>query len=399
MRPGTVIAGPLADTLRAGHLGQDVLDWLKTNFNKTELELGQCLCLLQEGPCECDLCLTCAKFVTTLQYEPRLRERLCLGRQLADDAHERRWSREVERHGGPSRGSRRFSMTWASRTEMTNDIDGPRGLAASGKEPPMRSASKRHLFAGSRLSEALAFAAWSATDKLATWPPDDLLNTAEADVTEQLVELAAIEVPFLARGEARLEPSREVMVKARDFGRQFNVTVTRFTLVVPVTGASSTFGMTASRIAGSVVPGVIDDFEGVLRLHCDNPDNPAQARAYFERTLDQIEQRLKWTRTDIQAHNQQVAKQLPAAVAQRRAKLLSDRDLQASIGYPIVKRLDADSHSVPVKRRTITPARPTRPSGHLESPSSRNPPSMRPTTRRSWLSCGTPATPWSVAPA
>jgi len=64
LQPGAVIAGPLAETLRAGQLDQDALDWLKTNFYKTELELGHCLRLPQEGPCECDLYLTCAKFVT-----------------------------------------------------------------------------------------------------------------------------------------------------------------------------------------------------------------------------------------------------------------------------------------------------------------------------------------------
>jgi Phage integrase family len=37
VRPGAVIAGPLADTLRAGQAGQDALDWLKTNCYKTEL--------------------------------------------------------------------------------------------------------------------------------------------------------------------------------------------------------------------------------------------------------------------------------------------------------------------------------------------------------------------------
>jgi integrase len=98
LQPGAVIAGPLADTLRAGQLGQDALDWLKTNFYKTELELGHCLRLPQEGPCECDLYLTCAKFVTTPQYAPRLRERLCLEQQLADDAQARGWEREVDRH-------------------------------------------------------------------------------------------------------------------------------------------------------------------------------------------------------------------------------------------------------------------------------------------------------------
>jgi integrase len=98
LKPGAVIAGPLADTLRTGHLGQDALDWIKTNFYKTELELGHCLRLPQEGPCECDLYLTCAKFITTPQYVPRVRERLQVERQLARDAEDRGWDREAGRH-------------------------------------------------------------------------------------------------------------------------------------------------------------------------------------------------------------------------------------------------------------------------------------------------------------
>jgi len=98
LQPGAVIAGPLAETLRAGQLGQDALDWIKTSFYKTELELGHRLRLPQEGPCECDLYLTCAKFVTTPQYAPRLRDRLCLERQLAGDAQIRGWDREADRH-------------------------------------------------------------------------------------------------------------------------------------------------------------------------------------------------------------------------------------------------------------------------------------------------------------
>ncbi|WTW98182.1 site-specific integrase [Streptomycetaceae bacterium NBC_01309] len=98
LQPGAVIAGPLADTLRSGALDQDALNWLKTNFYKTELELGRCLRLPQEGPCECDLYLTCAKFVTTPRYAPRLRDRLCTERQLITDARDRGWEREIERH-------------------------------------------------------------------------------------------------------------------------------------------------------------------------------------------------------------------------------------------------------------------------------------------------------------
>lgn len=98
LEPGAILAGPQADVVRAGRLDQDSLDWLKTNFYKTELELGHCLRLPQEGPCECDIYLTCPKFLTTKKYAPRLRERLCTEQQLAADAEDRGWAREVERH-------------------------------------------------------------------------------------------------------------------------------------------------------------------------------------------------------------------------------------------------------------------------------------------------------------
>ncbi len=96
--PGATIAGPCAQTLRSGELPPTAVDWLKSNFFKTELELGRCLRLPQEGPCECDLYLTCAKFVTTPEYAPRLRRRLRIEQELIEDARTHGWQREVERH-------------------------------------------------------------------------------------------------------------------------------------------------------------------------------------------------------------------------------------------------------------------------------------------------------------
>ena len=96
--PGALIAGPLAATLRSRAMPPDSLAWLKANFFRTELELGHCLRLPEEGPCECDLYLTCAKFVTTPEYAPRLRERRLREIALADDARVRGAGREAERH-------------------------------------------------------------------------------------------------------------------------------------------------------------------------------------------------------------------------------------------------------------------------------------------------------------
>lgn len=98
LTPNAVLAGPQAEAIRNGELSQEAVNWLKTNFYKTELELGRCLRLPQEGPCECDLYLTCSKFVTTPAYADRLRNRVTIEQQLAADAEQRGWGREVERH-------------------------------------------------------------------------------------------------------------------------------------------------------------------------------------------------------------------------------------------------------------------------------------------------------------
>jgi hypothetical protein len=219
-----------------------------------------------------------------------------------------------------------------------------------------------YLFAGDRLGDVLFAAARQAEKRLAGWPADDLLSREEADVADQLISLATIEVPSLARGKAWLGPPREAHPYVGDATVRFG-TVTRFTLVVPVTGDPSLFGMRSGILSAgfSGIRGEIDHPGKALRLHCDNPGNPAQAKAYFDRLLDKIEQRLERTRADIEGHNQKMARQLPAAVARRRAKLLEDRDLGTSIGYPTKKRPDATSYSVPLTRRQITLGRPARP--------------------------------------
>lgn len=117
--PGATIAGPAAEALRSGDLGAEAVDWLKTNYLKTELELGRCLRLPQEGPCECDLYLNCAKFVTTSEYAPRLRHRRKVEMELIADAIAHGWQREVERHQCTVRRIEQLL------TDLREPIDGP----------------------------------------------------------------------------------------------------------------------------------------------------------------------------------------------------------------------------------------------------------------------------------
>lgn len=94
-REGTAATGNvfLPETLPQGDV-----DWMKTNFFKSELELGHCLRLPEEGPCECDQYLFCASFLTTRDKAPRLRRRHRIEASLAEDARTRGWEAEMNRH-------------------------------------------------------------------------------------------------------------------------------------------------------------------------------------------------------------------------------------------------------------------------------------------------------------
>jgi hypothetical protein len=87
-----------AKLVQSGELGEAEIRWIKNHYFQRELELGRCLRLPQEGPCECDLYLSCAKFVTSPLYAPRLRRRRRVEQELIEDAATHGWQPEVERH-------------------------------------------------------------------------------------------------------------------------------------------------------------------------------------------------------------------------------------------------------------------------------------------------------------
>jgi hypothetical protein len=211
--------------------------------------------------------------------------------------------------------------------------------------------------AGKKLRDELASAAQMAVDLLMGWPTDGLLNAPAADVADRLVRLATFRVPALVRSEAYLEPPGEITVPGEQVGRPVRTAVmTRFTLAVPIDGQASFLRMSASTASSPVAAyGDIDEQAGVLRLHCDGLHDPAEVKDCFEKQLDQLERLLSRTQVEIEAHNQQMTQQLQTAVIQRKAKLLADRNIQASIGYAIKRRPDAETFSVPIVRTRVIP--------------------------------------------
>jgi hypothetical protein len=79
-----------------------------------------------------------------------------------------------------------------------------------------------------------------------------------------------------------------------------------------------------------------------------------RARAYFNVQLGLIEQLLTLVRAATQAHNKRMTGIISQEVAQQRARLLTEQEHYASIGFPITRRADADSYRVPITQKKIT---------------------------------------------
>ena len=222
--------------------------------------------------------------------------------------------------------------------------------------------SRQPLFGRESLRDYLARVQQRAEQALLDYPADQLLQAAEADVIDYLLDLALVEKLVLHREQAYLlEPSEHTLTNREAYdltvggaGRR----ITRWTLVVPFTGDHELFSLRASTYG--LNPPLADlqpnDIHFVWESHYGS-GAPDQIRANFEGQIQSIEHQLGLTNKDVREHNDRVQNEIPGAVRKRRAKHLADRQTQAALGFPVKRRGDAATYSVPVSRRPIRPAR------------------------------------------
>jgi hypothetical protein len=220
------------------------------------------------------------------------------------------------------------------------------------------------LFSGGDLRASLANVMRELQHEVDHWPPDELLKAAEADLVEHLTEKYIVEGAVLRRQEAALLPvSEERREYLDERQRQVHTTTTKLMLAVPFDGDAATFNMRASQWTSNPPYGAVQNGELVLTWMGAGASDPGQVKQAFDAMMNKIEQHLGWAHHDIREHNSAVGREVTNLVSSRRAKLLADRQLEAGVGFPVRRRSDADSYSVPVRRKTVTPANPRPTSG------------------------------------
>ena len=215
------------------------------------------------------------------------------------------------------------------------------------------------LFTEGDLGASLEISAREVAERLEAWDADALLKAPEADIVEKLIEEGMARCPRLLRDEAWMPQPEETTQKFREFGETGERRVTRFVLVVPFDGEAIVFRLRAYAATLSP-PQVVGLGDHELQIAVDGPaETGAAVRAQFDEQLDKIEMCLKWSHQQIEEHNARIHDEVPGMVARRRAHLLDARNLQAEIGFPIRRRPDADTYTVPIKRPRLRPVRPS----------------------------------------
>ncbi|MGX1886980.1 hypothetical protein [Streptomyces sp. NPDC055287] len=213
------------------------------------------------------------------------------------------------------------------------------------------------LFSNGRLADTLNHQLGKIANAVAGWNEDAILSLPLSDVVEALKEQFVVEPIVLDRDGITAEPIEDGFIPTRQFGETVSIRATTVTLVVPYTGDRKLLMLRPDRFTLS--PPTANVRDGELRLYWTEPLNPdpSAIQQNIDKQLNDIQQWVDSSTLQVNAYNEEAAQRITGEVQTRKDRLLANRNLQASLGFPMRKRPDADTYAVPITRKTIVPRR------------------------------------------
>lgn len=200
--------------------------------------------------------------------------------------------------------------------------------------------------------------------KVAEMDKDYLLNASETDLRDSLVSEMRLDVPVLLRDQvyalepqdAQIDVSQDPRRVIFDRSRPFYVTGTSITVVVPFDGSKEAFHFQPSTFSTREVLAEVLDQELRLLYTTTQPDAQSLQNA-IDMDLAQVESYLHWMRQDVDPYNNQLPELVGNALQKRKAKLLADEGLVASLRIPIKRRPQESLTFMPpeIKRKPPIP--------------------------------------------
>jgi hypothetical protein len=186
---------------------------------------------------------------------------------------------------------------------------------------------------------------------------DEFLAMSPETFTEALVDEFSVRIATLREEEITSEPSEEVIEAATyDSTRRTVISAvvgTVITVIIPFDGDSSCLQIIPTEPQRPTPQGVIKEGSIILTQKGAALDQE-EVQLYFASTISKIKSNLDQMRRDAAAFNDTLRRDIRKHVDERRAKLLNDRKLASSLGFPLRQRTDAPlTYKPPEVRRKI----------------------------------------------
>ena len=223
----------------------------------------------------------------------------------------------------------------------------------------------RQLFSTGEMSNLAHQSVLEAQAAVQHFNADELLNTPTDDLVASLVEKHSFTTPTLRRDDAYIDGPHEITLRRRDYGEEIVLPGTLIALVIPYDGEGGMFYMNPNRWGGAP-RGNLHYNNLVLTVRGANLQSGAVQQQLIAQ-LDEVERFLEWQKDIADAHRQNLPSQVRPLIEERKARVLADRQIVASLPFKVRARPDArQTYVAPItrkqisipKRRTSDPYRP-----------------------------------------
>ncbi|MFE4752410.1 hypothetical protein ACFRIB_19380 [Streptomyces mirabilis] len=211
------------------------------------------------------------------------------------------------------------------------------------------------LFSNGDLASTLDRQLNRISNAVASWNENSLLTVPEQDICDSLQEKYLIDPVVLDRDGVTIDSIEEEYITVRQFDEEVRIRQTAVTVSVPFSGEPSLLNLKPSTFTYNPPRATVGDWE--LKIYWTGPLNtdPTAVRKGIDEQLDTIEKWLSWSLTQLNAYNAAVRERILTEIRTRKERVLSMRNLQASIGFPLRQRSDAATYNVPITRKKIVP--------------------------------------------
>ena len=224
------------------------------------------------------------------------------------------------------------------------------------------------LFSNSDLGSVLANQERALSQEISNLSEDRVLRNSPEELCEYFadkykvepveIDEAGIQVDY---GDAQIEVSHRFDYAVFNQGRPAYVSGTRVTFFVPFSGDPNLFKCRPSRWSTYIPQGTVRGSDLVLTFDRTSSD-VSNIGSEFDRDKRIVADFLQWIADDVEKFNSSLRQKVSQQLSARREKLVSDRGVIESLGFPLKRRSGAPTtYAAPDVKRRVIPQLPPMP--------------------------------------